>query len=208
MSDAVDEFKSEVGRQGLIAILRTADPSAAKHQLTDLLSAGVAVAEVSLTTPGAMDVVAELTARHPGAWLGVGTVTEEAQVREAVEAGARFLVAPTVSEAVIATATRMGIPIVPGAATPTEAMHAWDLGATLVKLFPASLYGPDGVGDVLSALPQLPLVPTGGITLAEAPEYLARGAVAVGLGSALRNGASGDLASDVHDLLTALAGAR
>jgi 2-dehydro-3-deoxyphosphogluconate aldolase / (4S)-4-hydroxy-2-oxoglutarate aldolase len=195
-----------VVEQRVLAIVRKSDPAAAHTAATDLLDAGVRAVEISLTTPSALDVIGDIEPPD-GTFLGAGTVLDAATAVAAVRAGASFLVTPTLDPQVIAAGRRYGVPVVPGVATPTEALRALAAGADLVKLFPASAWAPGVLRDVLAALPQLSLVPTGGVGLADAPDYLAAGAVAVGLGSALSAGA-GPLQEQVTALLGRLAAAR
>jgi 2-dehydro-3-deoxyphosphogluconate aldolase/(4S)-4-hydroxy-2-oxoglutarate aldolase len=154
-----------------------------------LLSAGLTSLEISLTTPYALDAISTLR-RETGddCTIGAGTVLDSASARMAADAGARFLVSPGLDEDVIRTGHRYGVPVFPGAATPTEMTRALELGADAVKLFPASQYGPGWLRDVTNALPQAPVLPAGGITFETAPEWIAAGAVACGMGSAFTAG--------------------
>jgi 2-dehydro-3-deoxyphosphogluconate aldolase/(4S)-4-hydroxy-2-oxoglutarate aldolase len=169
-----------------------------------LADSGLTVLEVSLTTPGALDVIRDALRRHPKLLIGAGTVLDEASARLAVQAGAQFLVSPTLNPDVLRTAHRYGLVALPGAATPTEVVAALELGADLVKLFPASSHGPRAVADLLQALPQAPLVPTGGISAAGAVDYVRAGAVAVGMGGSLSEGSPEEVGERVLALLRAL----
>jgi len=200
------DFAEAVAAQGVIGIVRAKDPATAAEDAGALIDAGLHAVEVSLTTPDALQVIRDLAAANPDIWVGAGTVLDEVAVVAAVDAGARFLVAPHTTEATIRAARRRGVPIVPGAATPTEALRALEVGATMVKLFPASLYGPSVVRDMLAALPQVPLVPTGGVTRETAQDYLSAGATAVGMGSGLTRGPAGDPTTDAAALLKTLRG--
>ncbi len=202
------EVAAAVATQRVVAIVRALDADAARAAVWSLVEAGLQVVEVSLTTPGALEVIAEVAARRvPGLVLGAGTVLDGATARLAVLAGARFLVSPSLQEDVLRTAHRYGVATLPGAATAAEAVRAMELGADLVKLFPASAYGPKATGDLLQALPQVPLVPTGGVTLADAPDYIRAGAVAVGIGSSLTRGGPAEAAERVARLLADLSAA-
>jgi len=202
------EVAAAVATQRVVAIVRAPDADAARAAVWSLVEAGLQVVEVSLTTPGALEVIAEVAARRvPGLVLGAGTVLDGATARLAVLAGARFLVSPSLQEDVLRTAHRYGVATLPGAATAAEAVRAMELGADLVKLFPASAYGPKATGDLLQALPQVPLVPTGGVTLADAPDYIRAGAVAVGIGSSLTRGGPAEAAERVARLLADLSAA-
>lgn len=159
----------------LIAIVRLSRPQGAVRACQELVDAGVPAVEVTLTTPGALDVIRQTR-------VGAGSVRTPQDARLAQEAGASFLVTPTTRPEVLAAAT---VPVVCGALTPTEIDTAWSAGAAYVKLFPASVVGPRYVREVLAPMPDIPLIPTGGITPELAAEYLAAGAAGVGVGSAL-----------------------
>ncbi len=152
-----------------------------------LTGEGIRIIEFPLTTPGILPALPEVVAAAgKQAWVGVGSVLTSRQATESIEAGAKFLVTPTVDSAVITAAVQASVPILVGALTPTEVYTAWTAGATAVKLFPASLGGPSLVRELLGGpLPSVPLVPTGGVGLDIAQAYLQAGAVALGLGSAL-----------------------
>ncbi|WP_336206968.1 bifunctional 4-hydroxy-2-oxoglutarate aldolase/2-dehydro-3-deoxy-phosphogluconate aldolase [Nonomuraea sp. LPB2021202275-12-8] len=186
----------------VIGIIRAPSARDAVESGTRLTSAGLGAIEVSLSTPGALAAIGGLAT---GATLvGAGTVLDPQQAVLAIEAGARFLVCPALNPEVIRTAHRHGVPVVAGAATPTEILAALEAGADLVKLFPASQSSPTVLRDILQALPQAPLVPTGGITARTAPEWIAAGAVAVGMGGELTRGAPQDVGPRISDLLAAL----
>jgi len=202
------EVAAAIADQRVIGIVRAADRIGADAAVDALLDAGLRVVEVSLTTPGALDSIAAVAARGiDGLVLGAGTVLDAASARLAVLAGARFLVSPAVSRPMIRTAHRYGAAAIPGAASATEIVRALDCGADLVKLFPASAYGPRATGDLLAALPQAPLVPTGGVTLDDAADYVRVGAVAVGMGAALTRGGPQAAGERVGRLLADLAAA-
>jgi 2-dehydro-3-deoxyphosphogluconate aldolase / (4S)-4-hydroxy-2-oxoglutarate aldolase len=157
--------------------------------------------EVSLTTPGALAVIEDLTNDAPTSTLiGAGTVLDAESARMAIDAGARFLVSPSFDRRMVATAHRYGVASIPGAATPTEIVDALNAGADLLKIFPASNLSPAWIRAVLAALPQAPLVPTGGIGLDDAHDWLDAGAVAVGIGSALTAGTPQQIADAATSL--------
>ncbi|HEY8789923.1 MAG TPA: bifunctional 4-hydroxy-2-oxoglutarate aldolase/2-dehydro-3-deoxy-phosphogluconate aldolase [Actinopolymorphaceae bacterium] len=183
-----------------IAILRA--PSAARFDaILDVLSeAGIKAMELTFTTPGVLDAIAAYVARKPAdVAVGAGTVMTAEQARQAVDAGATYLISPCVTLDVIAEANRLGVPVIPGALTPTEIWQAHSAGATMVKVFPCgSLGGPSYLSAVRGPLPDVSLVPTGGVAIEAVPEYLAAGAAAVGLGSPLQGDSAapdGDLAA-------------
>ena len=153
-----------------------------------LVSGGLRIVEVAFTTPGAPSAISALRAECPDAIVGAGTVLDSAAAYAAVSAGAQFLVSPAVVEDVLRAGHRHGLAVLPGAATPTEISRAMELGADMVKLFPAGSLGPDFVRSVAAAMPHAPLVPTGGVTADNAPDWIAAGAVAVGVGGGLTRG--------------------
>ncbi len=171
---------------GVVAILRADGPDHLETVADELAAAGITCLELTLTTPGALDVMARLRrSLDPRVALGVGSVLDTAQAQAALDAGADFLVSPGVCEEVALASGARAIPYYPGALTPTEVMAAWRLGAPAVKLFPAATGGPRYVRDLRGPLPDIPLVPTGGVALEQIADYLAAGAVAVGLGGPL-----------------------
>lgn len=192
--------------QRVFATIRTETYDQAAATADTLLSAGLTTLEISLTTPFALEVVTTLV-REVGddAVIGAGTVLDEVSARLAIEAGARFLLAPTVDEGVLRAGHRYGVPVLPGVATPGEAVRALELGADALAVHPAAALTPAWVAEVRAVLPQAPLVPVGGITLAAAPEWIAAGAVAVGLGSALTAGDRLTVSKRLSELLDRLA---
>jgi 2-dehydro-3-deoxyphosphogluconate aldolase / (4S)-4-hydroxy-2-oxoglutarate aldolase len=196
---------SALVRGRVIAIIRSPDRATAAEVGGALLEAALPAIEISLTTPGGLDAVSDLAvAGGDDRLVGAGTVLDAETARLAITAGARFLVAPNLSRPVIETAHRYGIPIIPGAATPTEIVAALEAGADLVKFFPASELGIGALRAVRAALPQAPLVPTGGVTAATAGEWLAAGAVAVAVGGALSRGTPAEVKSAARELLASV----
>jgi len=188
-------FLDELARERLLAIVRGPDPAAAIQCALVLLESGIRVLEVSLVTTDALRVIAEVARRAPdGCVVGAGTVLTREDVAHAQDAGARFMVTPALTESVAESVAR-GIPVLAGALTPTEVVTALSLGATAVKVFPASIGGPAYLQALRDPLPGAPFVPVGGVDAALAAEYLAAGAVAVGVGSPLVGDAArgGDL---------------
>jgi 2-dehydro-3-deoxyphosphogluconate aldolase/(4S)-4-hydroxy-2-oxoglutarate aldolase len=191
--------------QRVFAIVRAQNYEKATALADTLLAAGITSLEISLTTPYALEAISTLR-RETGddSVIGAGTVLDGASARLAVDAGARFLVSPSLHAEVIRTGHRYGIPVFPGVASPTEMVNALELGADALKLFPASGYGPGWLRDVRAALPQAPVLPTGGISVEAAPEWIAAGAAACGMGSALAEGDRETVAKRVTELLQSL----
>lgn len=170
----------------VVAILRSENAERAEEVVAVLLENGIRSLELTLTTKGALGVMKRLASTAPGGTdLGMGTVLTADDVDRAVDAGARFVVSPAVVPAVIEAAARHGIASYPGALTPTEIHTAWSAGASAVKLFPGGTLGPGYLKAVRAPLPDVPLVPTGGIDVEAVGTWLDAGAVAVGLGGPL-----------------------
>ncbi len=196
-----------IREQGIVAIVRSSTEAEADRVVQQLLLSGLRAIEVSLVTPGALAVIRRAVAAAPeGVMIGVGTALTVDDVRGAAEAGARFVVSPIVHRGVIETSLDAGLDMLPGAATPTEALQAIEWGSTLVKIFPASLWSPAILREVLTALPALQTVPTGGVGLDSAADWIRSGAVAVGIGSALSRAA--DPAQVARRLAAEIAAAR
>jgi 2-dehydro-3-deoxyphosphogluconate aldolase/(4S)-4-hydroxy-2-oxoglutarate aldolase len=155
-----------------------------------LATSGIHAFELTMNSASAVEAIAALTARFAPEELlvGAGTVLEESQAQAAVDAGARFLVMPNFDPWIVGWAVRHEVPVFPGAFTPTEILAAWRVGASAVKLFPASAVGPTFLRELRGPLPQIPLIPTGGVTVENAPAFIAAGALAVGMGSWLTGG--------------------
>lgn len=180
--DVTDRIKAS----GMIAILRHTEARRAIETAEALQRAGVEVIEVTMNTTGALDMLRALD-DHFGERLviGAGTVLSVQAAGQAIEAGARLIVSPHLDEEIVRSAVESGAAVVPGAFTPTEILRAWVSGASLVKVFPAGPVGPRYLRDVLAPLNEIPLVPTGGVNLDNAADFIRAGAVALGLGSAL-----------------------
>ena len=188
-------FLDALRQERLLAIIRSTDPAAGIQAALVLVESGIRFLEVSLVTPEALRVIAEVSRQAPDSCvIGAGTVLTREDVSLAQEAGARFMVTPAVTESVAESVAR-GIPVLAGAFTPTEVITAMGLGATAVKLFPSGTGGPTYLRALRDPLPAVPFVPVGGVDAALAAEYFAAGAVAVGIGSPLVGDAArgGDL---------------
>lgn len=185
-------FLETLRARRLLAIVRGADADAALRTVITLAEHGVHLIEVSLVTADAPRVIRDARkALGTEAGLGAGTVVTADDARRAADAGASYLVTPAVSEGVRA-GHKLGLPVLAGALTPTEVVAALDAGASAIKLFPASLGGVRHLRALRDPFPKVPFVPVGGVGVAEAREYLAAGAVAVGVGSPLVADAADD----------------
>ena len=200
-----------IAQRRLLAVIRASSAAAAVETARSALAGGVTVLEVAYTTPDAAAAIRQLAAETAvlvePPLLGAGTVLDERQAAEAVAAGARFLVSPAVVPAVIACARRLGAAALPGAATVTEVLAAMEAGADLVKLFPAEVLGLKFLKAVRTVLPEAGLIPTGGITAANAGEWLEAGAVAVGVGGWLTDGDPAQVRGRAAELVRAVAAA-
>jgi 2-dehydro-3-deoxyphosphogluconate aldolase/(4S)-4-hydroxy-2-oxoglutarate aldolase len=185
-----DATVARIEREQVVAIVRVDGADSAVRAVGALLQGGLGVTEISLATPGALAALERCSRLHGDLLLGAGTVRSAAQARDAVAAGARFLVSPALDREVVRWAAEAQVAHLPGVLTPTELAEALSLGARLIKLFPAGRMGPAYVRDLLAPMPEARLVPTGGITVADAGAYLDAGAVAVALGSALVSSAT------------------
>lgn len=177
-----------VRRTKIIAIMRAQQSANMLSAAEAIHAGGVRVIEVTMTTPGALDLISEANQRFGDDVLfGAGSVLDAETARLAILAGAGFIVAPTLSLPVIAMCRRYSIPVMPGCYTPTECLTAWEAGANMIKLFPADVGGPDFVKAILAPMPQLEIVPVGGVTVNNVSEFIRKGATAVGVGSSLIN---------------------
>ncbi len=171
---------------GVIAVIRLNSAEGLVGAARALAEGGVAAVEVTMTTPGALDVINQASQTlGDEVLIGAGTVLTPDQASQAIAAGAGFLVAPTLDETVLRLAHEAGLPYTPGALTPNEIHQAMSLGADLIKLFPGRVATPGYFKDVLGPFPAARLLPTGNVDLTTLPQYIEAGAVAVGVGKAL-----------------------
>ncbi len=183
---------------GIVAVVR-ADSGALLAQVVKALAqGGVTAAEITFTVPDAVEVIRQVRKEVGDAvCLGAGTVLDPETARAAILAGAEYIVAPTVNTEVIRLCRRYDIPVMPGAFTPTEVVAAWEAGADIVKIFPADVGGPSYLKALRGPLPQIRMMPTGGVDLNTAEAFLKAGACCLGAGSSLvepKAAASGDFA--------------
>jgi 2-dehydro-3-deoxyphosphogluconate aldolase/(4S)-4-hydroxy-2-oxoglutarate aldolase len=192
-------------RVGLIPVLRARNAGQAHAVVQAMLAGGITVVEVTMTVPGAVDLLAELKREYGDQLLlGAGTVTTADQAEATIEAGAEFVVSPSFHPAVIAVTKAHKKLSIPGALTPTEAITAWEAGADYVKIFPCSAVGGASyLKSLLAPFPFLKLIPTGGVTHHTAASFLEAGARALGVGSDLVNLASID--QGMPEVITAAA---
>lgn len=189
---------------GIVAVIR----AKSSEELLDVISAikagGIDVIEVTMTTPGALKVIEEVSKKlGEEVLVGAGSILDPETARAAMLAGAEFIVGPVLNRDVITMCKRYSKIVIPGAFTPTEILTAWEAGADVVKVFPATKLGPEFFKDVLGPLPQVRLTPTGGVNLETAAAFIKAGAVFLGVGSALLDKKA--IAEKKWDILTALA---
>jgi 2-dehydro-3-deoxyphosphogluconate aldolase / (4S)-4-hydroxy-2-oxoglutarate aldolase len=187
--DMQEQTKKALEQLGLIPVLR-ANSVQLGHALVDaMIAGGVTVVEVTMTVPNALTLLRELRQRHgQKLLLGSGTVTDAAQAEATIAAGAEFVVSPSLHPEVIAKTRDLGKISIPGALTPTEVITAWRAGADYVKIFPCSAVGGASyLKSLLAPFPELKLIPTGGVTLQTASDFLKAGARALGVGTDLVN---------------------
>lgn len=176
---------------GVVAVVRTGTPDQAVAVVRALAMGGVVAAEVTFTVPNAAEAISKLNEEHKagrmpaGFVLGAGTVVTADQANEAIDAGARYLVSPHTALPVMTVAAERGVAMLPGALTPGEVYAAHEVGADIVKIFPAARMGPKYLKDLAGPYPKIPLMPTGGVSADNVHEWIAAGAVAVGVGSEL-----------------------
>jgi 2-dehydro-3-deoxyphosphogluconate aldolase/(4S)-4-hydroxy-2-oxoglutarate aldolase len=189
---------SRITDSGLVAIVRTNSPASAGHIVEACAQGGATVIEITFTVPGATDVIEELAKRYPANQiaLGAGTVLDPETARIAILAGAQFIVSPSLSVDTARLCNRYQIPYLPGAGTIREIVEAMESGADIIKIFPGETLGPAFVKAAKAPLPQASLMPTGGVSIDNAAEWIAAGSVALGVGGSLTAGAkTGDFKS-------------
>jgi 2-dehydro-3-deoxyphosphogluconate aldolase/(4S)-4-hydroxy-2-oxoglutarate aldolase len=175
-----------IRESGVIAIMRARSSDQLLRAADAILAGGVRAIEVTMTTPGALEVITQAVRRFNQAVVfGAGTVLDSESARAAILAGAQFIVAPTLKLATLETCRRYSVPVLPGAYTPTEILTAWEAGADMLKVFPANIGGPEFIKAIKAPLPQVELVPVGGVGIENTADFIRAGASAVGVGSSL-----------------------
>lgn len=173
---------------GIVAVVRGQSSEQIYKAIEAALVGGVSVIEVTFTVPNALEIIRQLADTvSENVVLGAGTVLTPHMAREALTAGAEFIVSPNTNVQVIETAKNHDAPVFPGALTPTEVLTAWQAGADIVKIFPANAVGPTYLKDLHGPFPEIKFMPTGGVNLSTARAYLENGAVALGVGGDLIN---------------------
>jgi 2-dehydro-3-deoxyphosphogluconate aldolase/(4S)-4-hydroxy-2-oxoglutarate aldolase len=209
------EIVQQIQQLGVVAVIRMKDAAKLRRVVDAIAEGGVRAIEVTMTVPGAVDLIGTLaTSLPPEILLGAGTVTDAATARAVIDAGARYVVSPVFRREVIAACHERNVAAAPGCFTPTEILDAHDAGADVIKIFPATALGPQFIKDVRAPLPQVRLMPTGGVSLDNAGEWIKAGAIAVGVGSALLDAKAIDegrfdvLTSNARRIVASVASAR
>ncbi|NET35733.1 MAG: bifunctional 4-hydroxy-2-oxoglutarate aldolase/2-dehydro-3-deoxy-phosphogluconate aldolase [Cyanothece sp. SIO1E1] len=181
-----EDWLTAVKRQRSLAVIRTHQFELGKQLAFAVAAGGMRLIEITWNSRQAANLIAQLRSELPDCLIGAGTLLNVAQLQAAIAAGAQFCFSPHVDPNLIQAATSEGVPIIPGAFSPTEILTAWQLGATSVKVFPIqSLGGPSYIRSLQGPLGHIPLIPTGGVTLTNARDFIDAGAIAVGLSTHL-----------------------
>ena len=171
---------------GIVAIVRVGSAREALEVCRAIANGGVKPIEVTMNTPGAIDVIKEFKSTMKGEVLvGAGTVLDSETARAAILAGAEFVVGPNLNLEVIRVCHRYGKVVIPGTLSPTEILTAWEAGADIVKVFPAGVLGPKYLNEIKGPFPQIKLMPIGGVNVENTPDFIKAGAVAVGVATSL-----------------------
>lgn len=212
----IDEVIRRIGEIGIVPVVRAATVDEANHAVNAIRAGGIPVVEITMTVPNAIAVIREVAQKYGSQILvGAGTVTTAKQAEQCFHAGAEFLVSPGLSAAVLSAAKSAGKLAIPGALTPTELMTAQEHEARLIKIFPCgNVGGPKYLRSLKAPFPHASLIPTGGVNLANAAEFINAGAFALGVGAdlldakALREGNHDKIISAARELVNTVAAAR
>tara|TARA_R110002020_G_scaffold413245_1_gene622927 strand:- start:42 stop:689 length:648 start_codon:yes stop_codon:yes gene_type:complete len=185
MKDTDKHFWDKFNSAPIVGIIRGQSLDAVLKITEAYQDAGLTTLEVTMNTPGAASMISTLRGEFPALNIGAGTVCNLTELREGIDAGAQFIVTPIIYDLVIEHAVNENIPVFPGAFSPTEIYKAWTLGASAVKLFPATQLGVQFIKDVLGPLDQVKLLPTGGVSKANIKSFFEAGSYGVGMGSSL-----------------------
>jgi 2-dehydro-3-deoxyphosphogluconate aldolase/(4S)-4-hydroxy-2-oxoglutarate aldolase len=212
----IDDVIRKIGEIGIVPVVRAASVEEATRAVEAICAGGIPVVEITMTVPNAVSVITEVAQQYGSKVLiGAGTVTTAEQAESCLRAGAEFLVSPGFAESVLSVAKVSAKLAIPGALTPTELMTAQNHGARLIKIFPCgNVGGPKYLRSLKAPFPNADLIPTGGVNAANAADFIAAGAFALGVGAdlidaaALREGNLGKITSAARELVHAVASAR
>jgi len=186
------EILSKLKEEKIVAVIRAKNKEQGLKVSEAIRKGGIKFLELTMTVPGALDIIKELSEQYKDdkeVVIGAGTVLDAETARLAILAGAKFVVSPSLSPEVIRMCHRYRVAVMPGVMTPTEALHALELGADLIKVFPGGAFGPSIIKDFKGPLPQGNFMPSGGVSVDNALEWIKNGAFAIGTGSSLTSGA-------------------
>jgi 2-dehydro-3-deoxyphosphogluconate aldolase/(4S)-4-hydroxy-2-oxoglutarate aldolase len=180
------EILSRIIESGVVAVIRLKDTNRLLKVIEAVRQGGVKCIEITMTVPGAVEIIRQLSsAVPPDVLIGAGTVIDEATANQVIDAGATFVVGPVFNLGVVSLCGKRDVAVMPGCYTPTEILTAWNAGADIIKVFPATSLGPKYFKDLRGPFPDIRLMPTGGVTIDNVGEWIAAGACAVGVGSDL-----------------------
>lgn len=180
------EVLDQIFTSGVVAVIRLKDKRRLTKVIEAVRSGGVKCIEITMTVPGAVEVIRELVPSVPkDVLIGAGTVTTRETALKVIDAGAAFVVGPVFNPEIVELCNQRDVPVMPGCFSPTEIFSAWSAGADIIKVFPATSLGPKYFKDVHGPFPEIRLMPTGGVTIDNVGEWIKAGAVAVGIGSDL-----------------------
>jgi 2-dehydro-3-deoxyphosphogluconate aldolase / (4S)-4-hydroxy-2-oxoglutarate aldolase len=185
MSKSVAAVLETLRAERIIALIRADGPDSLLECAKALSAGGLNCIELTMTTPGAVEMTTRVSRELPHIVLGLGTVLDAKTARAGIAAGAQFIVTPAVRPEVIQVCRESGVPVLCGALTPTEIYAAWEQGANVIKIFPAEFFGPAYIKSVKAPFPKIQVMPTGGVTPETVGEFLKAGAFATAAGSAL-----------------------
>ena len=180
------EVRNKIEEVGILPSVRVSSRDLAQFAAETVYSAGIPIVEITMTTPGALELISDLARRFPDLAVGAGTILDDEMARRCVDAGARFLTSPGFVPEVVAYAKKVDVVVLPGALTPSEVIAAWKAGSDFVKIFPTGQVGGTQYLRALKVpLPQIPLIASGGVNQMTATDFILAGATAIGLGGEL-----------------------
>ncbi len=184
------EVLSSLQESGVVAVIRADTIANAEKIVESIVKGGITAIEVTMTVPNAFELIKKLDKKYQGSdvIIGAGSVTDVVSAKNSIDAGAKYIVGPTFDQDVVNICNEFQVPVIPGAMTPTEVVNAMKAGADIVKIFPATLFGPKIIKAIKGPIPHAPLLPTGGVNLDNVQDWFEAGACAVGVGSALSKG--------------------
>ena len=181
-----NQILNEILKRKVVAVLRIKEESKLQSIIESINAGGISIAEITMTVPNAIQLIERMCKKlDKNIIIGVGSVLNSKTAESAIKAGAKYVVSPVFNKEIIETAHRFEVPAIPGCFSPTEIQTAFEAGADIVKVFPADIVGMEFFKAILAPMPHLKIMPTGGVTLTNAGDWIRSGACAVGIGSAL-----------------------